>query len=83
MMQLFFQHRLEDLFLIEEDVKHEDERDEEAEDAGGSAAHRQTHISHPQVRIPLKSYEDSSTHTVDYAFNSRTTCETQASRGLI
>ena len=53
MMQLFFQHRLEDLFLIEEDVKHEDERDEEAEDAGGSAAHRQTHISHPQVRIPL------------------------------
>ena len=41
-------HRLEDLFLIEEDVKREDEDIEEAGEAG-AAASKQSLILHPQV----------------------------------
>ena len=47
---LFLQHRLEDLFLIEEDVKREDEKEDEPEESADSLAAKQSLITHPQVR---------------------------------
>ena len=47
---LFLQHRLEDLFLIEEDVKREDEKEDEPEESADSLAAKQSQITHPQVR---------------------------------
>ena len=47
-----FQHRLEDLFLIEEDVKREDEKEDEKEESADSLAAKQSLITHPQVRSP-------------------------------
>jgi len=46
-----FQHRLEDLFLIEEDVKHEDEKEEDSDECAAEAlVAAQALIAHPQVQ---------------------------------
>ena len=43
------QHRLEDLFLIEEDVKHEDEKEDDLEETAEALVAAQALIQHPEV----------------------------------